>query len=64
MARPAAKLQRLRVLMGHADISTTAGYLHDTDEDLEAAVDGPPPPRALLAADRRRRSARNARRAT
>ncbi len=63
MARPDAKLQQLRVLMGHADISTTAGYLHQTDEDLEAAVDGPPPPQALLAADARRRNARNARRA-
>ena len=63
MARPGAKLQQLRVLMGHADISTTAGYLHQSDEDLEAAVDGPPPPRVLLAAEARRRRARNARRA-
>lgn len=38
----------------------TAGYLHQSDEDLEAAVDGPPPPRVLLAADARRRSARPA----
>ena len=38
----------------------TAGYLDQSDEDLEAAVDGPPPPRVLLAADARRRSARPA----
>ena len=63
MARDGAKLQQLRVLMGHADISTTAGYLHATNEDLETAVDGPPPPRALLADHARRRQARNARRA-
>ena len=63
MSRPEAKLQQLRVLMGHADISTTAGYLHERDEELEAAVDGPPPAGALLAADARRRRALNARRA-
>ena len=63
MACPDAKLQQLRLLIGHADISTTAGYLHQSDEDLEAAVDGPPPPRVLLAADAGRRGARNARRA-
>lgn len=58
MARPDAKLQQLRVLIGHADISATAGYLHQRDEDLEATVDGPPS-RALLAVDARRRSARD-----
>ncbi len=63
MTRPDAKLQQLQMLMGHADISTTAGYLHQREEDLEAAVDGPLPPRPLLAADTSRRNARNARRA-
>ncbi len=61
-ADPDAKIERLQALMGHASISTTARYLHQTDDDLEAAVDRPPAPRSLLAADARRRE-RNTRRA-
>lgn len=63
MAKRDAKLKQLQRLMGHASIATTAGYLHDSDEDLQAAVDGAPAPRALLAADAHRRRARSARRA-
>lgn len=63
MADPDAKIERLQALMGHASISTTARYLHQTDDDLEAAVDRPPAPRSLLAADARRRRERNTRRA-
>lgn len=41
--------------MGHADISTTAAYLHQNASDLEAAVLAQHPARATLAADAQRR---------
>lgn len=36
MQRPGARLEQLQVLMGHASITTTAGYLHASAEELEA----------------------------
>jgi integrase/recombinase XerD len=38
MRRPNARLERLRELMGHASIDTTAVYIHHTHDDLEQAV--------------------------
>ena len=38
MRRPDARIEQLQKLMGHADISTTAAYLHQSASDLEAAV--------------------------
>ncbi|MBV9197301.1 MAG: tyrosine-type recombinase/integrase [Solirubrobacterales bacterium] len=58
MARPDARIEQLQKLMGHADISTTAVYLHQTASDLEAAVLAQDPARATLAADAQRRSQR------
>ncbi|HEY2201281.1 MAG TPA: tyrosine-type recombinase/integrase [Solirubrobacteraceae bacterium] len=58
MARPDARIEQLQKLMGHADISTTAVYLHQTATDLEAAVLAQHPARATLAADAERRRQR------
>ncbi len=38
MRRPAARVEDLRILMGHASIDTTAVYVHRTQDDLERAV--------------------------
>lgn len=62
MGRPGARIEQLQQLMGHADISTTAVYLHQTASDLEAAVLAQNPAqteaRTTLAADARRRRQR------
>jgi site-specific recombinase XerD len=63
MRKPNARLEQLRVLMGHASIETTAGYIHHTEADLEAAVLDHHGPTDVLTADAQRRHARNARRA-
>ncbi len=55
MGRPDARIEQLQKLMGHADISTTAAYLHQSASDLEAAVLAQHPARATLAADAQRR---------
>ena len=55
MRRPDARIEQLQKLMGHADISTTAAYLHQNASDLEAAVLAQHPARATLAADAQRR---------
>ena len=38
MRRPGSRFERLRQLMGHASIDTTAVYVHHTHDDLEQAV--------------------------
>ena len=48
----------LSKLMGHADISTTAAYLHQSATDLDAAVLAQHPARATLAAEAERRRQR------
>ena len=55
IGRPDARIEQLQKLMGHADISTTAVYLHQSASDLEAAVLAQHPARATLAADAQRR---------
>ena len=56
MRRPGARLEQLRELLGHASIETTSVYVHQTAEDLEAAVLARETPNALAAdAERRRR---------
>jgi site-specific recombinase XerD len=49
MRRPGAQLDRLRALMGHASIATTAVYVHHTRDDLEQAVLANHPHRQLPA---------------
>jgi site-specific recombinase XerD len=64
MARPGARIEQLQTLMGHADISTTSVYLHQTADDLEAAVLAQhPTARATLAAHAQRRRQRAQQRA-
>ena len=55
MGRPDARIEQLQKLMGHADISTTAAYLHQSASDLEAAVLAQHRARATLVADAQRR---------
>lgn len=55
MERPDARREQLQKLMGHADISTTAAYLHQSASDLEAAALAQHPARATLTADAQRR---------
>jgi site-specific recombinase XerD len=49
MRRPGAQLDRLRALMGHASIATTAVYVHHTRDDREQAVLANHPHRQLPA---------------
>ena len=55
MGRPDARIEQLQKLVGHADISNTPAYLHQSTSDLEAAVLAQHPARATLAADVQRR---------
>ena len=56
MRGPNARLDRLRQLMGHASIDTTAVYVHHTQDDLEQAVlENRPAADVLRAHDDRRR---------
>ena len=50
-----ARIEQVQKLIGHADISTTAVYLHLSASDLEAAVLAQDPARAALAPDTPRR---------
>lgn len=58
MCRPDARIEQLQKLMGHADVSTNAAYLHQSASDLEAAVLAQHAARSTLAADTQRRRER------
>ncbi len=55
MRRPDARIEQVQKLMGHADVSATASYLHQNASGREAAVLGQHPARATLPADAERR---------
>ena len=55
IAHPTAQIEQLKKLMGRADISTTAMYLHQSESDLEVDVRGHGFVSATFAADAQRR---------